>query len=76
MMEHPKVYEAAGVGVPDDIYGEEIVAYLVVREGEILSEEEIKAHCVKKFRSIGCQKNSTSSTRFQKMTEGKSGGRI
>ncbi|MEK9931587.1 MAG: class I adenylate-forming enzyme family protein [Rhodospirillaceae bacterium] len=45
MMAHPKVYEAAGVGVPDDIYGEEIVAYLVVREGEILSEEEIKAHC-------------------------------
>ena len=49
MMEHPKVYEAAGVGVPDDIYGEEIVAYLVVREGETLSEEEIKAHCAQKI---------------------------
>ncbi len=47
MMQHPKVYEAAGVGVPDDIYGEEIVAYVVLREGETLSEEEISAHCSK-----------------------------
>lgn len=45
MMRHPKVYEAAGVGVPDDIYGEEIVAYVVVREGETMTEQEIHDHC-------------------------------
>ena len=45
MMQHPKVYEAAGVGVPDDIYGEEIVAFVVVREGDKLSAEDIKKHC-------------------------------
>jgi len=45
MMQHPKVYEAAGVGVPDDIYGEEIVAYVVVRDGETLTEEDIRDHC-------------------------------
>ena len=45
MMQHPKVYEAAAVGVPDTIYGEEIVAYVVVREGQTLTQEEIKTHC-------------------------------
>jgi acyl-coenzyme A synthetase/AMP-(fatty) acid ligase len=45
MMQHPKVYEAAAVGVPDAIYGEEIVAYVVVREGQTLTEEEINTHC-------------------------------
>jgi acyl-coenzyme A synthetase/AMP-(fatty) acid ligase len=45
MMQHPKVYEAAAVGVPDSIYGEEIVAYIVVRDGMTLTEEEINAHC-------------------------------
>ena len=47
LLRHPKVYEAAAVGVPDDIYGEEIVAYVVPREGESLTEEEIRAHCAK-----------------------------
>ena len=45
MMRHPKVYEAAAVGVPDSIYGEEIIAYVVVRDGEVISEGEIKTHC-------------------------------
>ena len=45
MMRHPKVYEAAAVGVPDSIYGEEIVAYVVVRDGETLTEDEIHKHC-------------------------------
>jgi acyl-coenzyme A synthetase/AMP-(fatty) acid ligase len=45
MMQHPKVYEAAAVGVPDSIYGEEVVAYIVVRDGMTLTEEEINAHC-------------------------------
>ncbi len=47
IMQHPKVYEAAAVGIPDPIYGEEIVAYIVVRDGEKLSQEEINSHCAK-----------------------------
>jgi acyl-coenzyme A synthetase/AMP-(fatty) acid ligase len=45
MLSHPKVYEAAAVGVPDAIYGEEVVAYVVPREGETLSEEDVKNWC-------------------------------
>jgi acyl-coenzyme A synthetase/AMP-(fatty) acid ligase len=43
---NPKVREAAAVGVPDQIYGEEVVAYVVVRNGEFLDEEEVKSWCL------------------------------
>ena len=45
MMQHEKVYEAAAVGVPDKIYGEEVIAYVVIRDGETLTSKEISAHC-------------------------------
>jgi fatty-acyl-CoA synthase len=32
-------------GVPDEKYGEEVCAWIVVRPGEQLTEEEIKAFC-------------------------------
>ena len=45
LLRNPKVHEAAAVGVPDNIYGEEVVAYVVVKPGEELTEDEVKAHC-------------------------------
>ena len=45
LLEHPKVREAAAVGVPDPIYGEEIVAYVSVAPGETLPERELQAWC-------------------------------
>ncbi len=45
LLRHPKVLEAAAVGVPDDIYGEEVVCYVVARPGEDLGEADIRAHC-------------------------------
>jgi len=32
-------------GVPDDKYGEEICAWIKLRESETLSTEEVKAYC-------------------------------
>jgi len=32
-MEHPDVVEAATVGVPDRVYGEELASFIVPREG-------------------------------------------
>tara|TARA_Y100001936_G_scaffold254114_1_gene325123 strand:- start:12332 stop:13918 length:1587 start_codon:yes stop_codon:yes gene_type:complete len=45
LLRNPKVREAAAVGVPDQIYGEEIVVYLSLKRGESLSEEEVKSWC-------------------------------
>jgi acyl-coenzyme A synthetase/AMP-(fatty) acid ligase len=45
LMQHPKIREAAAIGVPDKIYGEEIVCYIVVKTGETLPAKEVLEHC-------------------------------
>ena len=45
LLRNPKVREAAAVGVPDKIYGEEVVAYVAVKSDETIDEEEVKAWC-------------------------------
>jgi len=44
LYEHPKIREAAVVGVPHDQWGEEIGAAVVLHDGEELSPEEISAY--------------------------------
>ncbi len=44
LYEHPKIREAAVVGVPHDEWGEEIGAAVVPHEGEELSPEEVSAY--------------------------------
>ena len=39
---HPKVSDAQVIGVPDKQYGEEIMAYVILKEGEHMTEEELK----------------------------------
>lgn len=42
---HPDVADAAACGVPDKVYGEEVVAYVIAREGSGLTEQSVKTHC-------------------------------
>lgn len=42
---HPKVRECAVVGVPDETYGEALLAAVVPRPGEHLDDDELIAHC-------------------------------
>lgn len=42
---HPKILDVQVVGVPDLKYGEEAMAYIRLREGETLTEEEVKRYC-------------------------------
>lgn len=42
---HPDIVEGATVGVPDDIYGDEVVAYVVAQSGSGLSAADVIAHC-------------------------------
>jgi long-chain acyl-CoA synthetase len=44
LYEHPKVREAAVVGVPHDEWGEEIGAAVVLHDGEELAPEEVSAY--------------------------------
>ena len=43
---HPKVKDVQVIGVPDKAYGEEIMACVVIKEGETLTEEELKEYIV------------------------------
>ena len=45
LMRHPAVAEAATVGVPDKVYGEEVVAYAVLRPGAAIGADDILRHC-------------------------------
>ncbi|MEO5659849.1 MAG: AMP-binding protein [Polaromonas sp.] len=42
---HPKVQDVQVVGLPDKRYGEELCAWIVVRPGETLIEDEIREFC-------------------------------
>jgi long-chain acyl-CoA synthetase len=42
---HPRVKEAAAVGVPDEYMGEVPKVFVVLKEGEAVTEEEIIAYC-------------------------------
>jgi fatty-acyl-CoA synthase len=42
---HPKVREVQVFGVPDKKYGEELAAWIVLKPGETVTEEEIRDFC-------------------------------
>jgi long-chain acyl-CoA synthetase len=45
LFQHPKVKEAAVAGVPDPYRGETVKAYIVLKDGETATEEEIIEFC-------------------------------
>ena len=44
---HPAVLDAAAVGIPDDTYGEEIMACVTLQPDQNATEENLKRHCRK-----------------------------
>lgn len=42
---HPAIQDVQVVGVPDEVYGEELCAWIMLKENASLSEEEVKEFC-------------------------------
>ena len=49
LFEHPQIQEACAVGVPHSTRGEQIKAFIVMKEGESTTEEEIIEYCKTKL---------------------------
>jgi long-chain acyl-CoA synthetase len=49
LYEHPKIQDAATIGVSHEYRGETVKSFIVPKEGETLTEEEVKAFCEKKL---------------------------
>jgi fatty-acyl-CoA synthase len=45
LFRHPKVGEVQVFGVPDQKYGEEICAWIVVKSGQFMTEDDVKNFC-------------------------------
>ena len=46
LLKHPALLEAAAVGVPDEAYGQEIVACVVTKPGQRCSADELREYCL------------------------------
>jgi acyl-CoA synthetase (AMP-forming)/AMP-acid ligase II len=57
LYKHLAVAAAATIGVPDPLYGEEVAAFVVLKEGARASEEEIIAFCRERLADYKCPKS-------------------
>jgi acyl-CoA synthetase (AMP-forming)/AMP-acid ligase II len=53
---HPAVAEGAAFGVPDELYGEEVAAFVVLKGGRAATGEEIAAYCREHLADYKCPK--------------------
>lgn len=49
---HPKILEAAVIGLPDPLWGEKIHAVVVLKKGEALTEEDVIEYCKTRIASF------------------------
>jgi fatty-acyl-CoA synthase len=45
LYQHSKVLDVQVVGIPDEVYGEEVMAWIILKEGQIATIEEIQEYC-------------------------------
>ncbi len=54
LYKHPAIAEAAVVGVPDKIWGEEVAAFVVLKQGAGLKPQEVIGYCKEHLANYKC----------------------
>jgi long-chain acyl-CoA synthetase len=68
---HPAVAEAAVVGLPDPIWGEEVAAFIITKPEMRLSEEELINYCKERLADYKCPRKVFFIENFPKTATGK-----
>ncbi|WP_071461209.1 AMP-binding protein [Bacillus massilinigeriensis] len=71
---HPKIQDVQVIGIPDKVYGEEVMAWVILKEGMSAEEKEIQEYCngkisrykIPKYISFVKQFPMTASGKIQK----------
>jgi acyl-CoA synthetase (AMP-forming)/AMP-acid ligase II len=71
LMQCAEVIEAATVGVPDAIYGEEVVSYVVARTGTTLDTAALLQHCADALPAFKAPKQIVLASALPKTERGK-----
>lgn len=56
LYQHPNIAAAAVIGIPDELYGEEVAAFVVLKDNAAETEEEIVDFCRQRLADYKCPK--------------------
>ncbi|MCS6806963.1 MAG: long-chain-fatty-acid--CoA ligase [Acidobacteriota bacterium] len=71
LYQHPKVKEAAVIGLPDPIWGEEVGACLILKEGETWDAADVIAYCQSRLADFKCPRRVFFVDSFPRTATGK-----
>ena len=57
LYQHPKVKDAATIGVTHELYGEEVKSFVVLRDGQQAAEQELIEFCCDRLADFKCPKS-------------------
>jgi len=57
LYQHPKVKDAATIGVTHELYGEEVKSFVVLRDGQQATEQELIEFCCDRLADFKCPKS-------------------
>jgi acyl-CoA synthetase (AMP-forming)/AMP-acid ligase II len=68
---HSSILEAAVLGIPDKVWDEEEMAFVVLNEGVKLTEEEVIEYCKEHLADFKCPRKIEFADAFPKTATGK-----